>query len=148
MKNIELKYGCNPNQKPASVYMEDGSELPFEVLNGRFRTISVCRRCQLSAFAPASLVQCTLDCCPAPTPIVCPSTAYATELDCVYLSAIRAITRSYFASSVIFLFSVTTCSRHDLSILMSLCFCSKVIPNTCFVSTSGALKSDLTLRIR
>ncbi len=26
---IELKYGCNPNQKPASVYMEDGSELPF-----------------------------------------------------------------------------------------------------------------------
>ena len=35
MKNIELKYGCNPNQKPASVYMEDGSELPFEVLNGR-----------------------------------------------------------------------------------------------------------------
>ena len=35
MKNIELKYGCNPNQKPASVYMEDGSELPFEVLNGK-----------------------------------------------------------------------------------------------------------------
>lgn len=35
MKKIELKYGCNPNQKPASVYMEDGSELPFEVLNGK-----------------------------------------------------------------------------------------------------------------
>ncbi len=35
MKNIELKYGCNPNQKPASVYIEDGSELPFEVLNGK-----------------------------------------------------------------------------------------------------------------
>lgn len=35
MKNIELKYGCNPNQKPACVYMEDGSELPFEVLNGK-----------------------------------------------------------------------------------------------------------------
>ena len=35
MKKIELKYGCNPNQKPASVYMEDGSELPFEALNGK-----------------------------------------------------------------------------------------------------------------
>ncbi|MBK5252977.1 MAG: phosphoribosylaminoimidazolecarboxamide formyltransferase [Peptostreptococcaceae bacterium] len=32
---MELKYGCNPNQKPASVYMEDGKDLPFEVLNGR-----------------------------------------------------------------------------------------------------------------
>ena len=35
MKTFELKYGCNPNQKPASVYMHDGSELPFEILNGR-----------------------------------------------------------------------------------------------------------------
>ena len=35
MKNFELKYGCNPNQKPAAVYMKDGSELPIEVLNGR-----------------------------------------------------------------------------------------------------------------
>ena len=31
---MNLKYGCNPNQKPASVYMDDGRELPFEVLNG------------------------------------------------------------------------------------------------------------------
>ena len=35
MKTFELKYGCNPNQTPASVYMHDGSELPFEILNGR-----------------------------------------------------------------------------------------------------------------
>ena len=35
MKNFELKYGCNPNQKPASVYMKDGSDLPIEILNGR-----------------------------------------------------------------------------------------------------------------
>ncbi len=35
MREIELKYGCNPNQKPARIYMEDGSELPVEVLNGR-----------------------------------------------------------------------------------------------------------------
>ncbi len=35
MKQFELKYGCNPNQKPASVLMKDGSELPFEILNGR-----------------------------------------------------------------------------------------------------------------
>ncbi len=35
MKEFALKYGCNPNQKPASIYMADGSELPVEVLNGR-----------------------------------------------------------------------------------------------------------------
>ena len=35
MKEFELKYGCNPNQKPASLSMEDGSELPFTILNGR-----------------------------------------------------------------------------------------------------------------
>ncbi|MGN0998956.1 MAG: phosphoribosylaminoimidazolecarboxamide formyltransferase [Faecousia sp.] len=35
MKNFELKYGCNPNQKPASIYMADGSELPIAILNGR-----------------------------------------------------------------------------------------------------------------
>ena len=35
MKEFELKYGCNPNQKPSRIFMEDGSELPVEVLNGR-----------------------------------------------------------------------------------------------------------------
>ena len=35
MEKFELKYGCNPNQKPASIYMKDGSELPLKVLNGR-----------------------------------------------------------------------------------------------------------------
>ena len=35
MKDYELKYGCNPNQKPSKIYMEDGSELPIEILNGR-----------------------------------------------------------------------------------------------------------------
>ncbi|MBO4810622.1 MAG: phosphoribosylaminoimidazolecarboxamide formyltransferase [Prevotella sp.] len=35
MKELALKYGCNPNQKPSRVYMADGSELPIEVLNGR-----------------------------------------------------------------------------------------------------------------
>ena len=35
MKEMELKYGCNPNQKPASIYMKDGSELPIRVLNGK-----------------------------------------------------------------------------------------------------------------
>ena len=34
MKELALKYGCNPNQKPARIYMENG-ELPVEVLNGR-----------------------------------------------------------------------------------------------------------------
>ena len=35
MKELALKYGCNPNQKPARVYMKDGSELPIRVLNGK-----------------------------------------------------------------------------------------------------------------
>ena len=34
MKELTLKYGCNPNQKPSRVYMEDGSDLPITVLNG------------------------------------------------------------------------------------------------------------------
>ena len=35
MNEIQLKYGCNPNQKPSRIYMEDGSDLPVTVLNGR-----------------------------------------------------------------------------------------------------------------
>ena len=35
MKELALKYGCNPNQKPSRVYMEDGSELPITVVNGK-----------------------------------------------------------------------------------------------------------------
>ncbi len=35
MKEFELKYGCNPNQKPAKIYMENGGELPIKILNGR-----------------------------------------------------------------------------------------------------------------
>ena len=35
MNEYELKYGCNPNQKPSKIYMNDGSELPIQVLNGR-----------------------------------------------------------------------------------------------------------------
>ena len=35
MKEFELKYGCNPNQKPSKIFMEDGSELPIEILNGK-----------------------------------------------------------------------------------------------------------------
>ena len=35
MNEMELKYGCNPNQKPSRIFMADGSELPIQVLNGR-----------------------------------------------------------------------------------------------------------------
>lgn len=35
MNELELKYGCNPNQKPSKVFMENGGNLPFEVLNGK-----------------------------------------------------------------------------------------------------------------
>ena len=35
MQKLELKYGCNPNQKPASICCADGQELPLQVLNGK-----------------------------------------------------------------------------------------------------------------
>ena len=35
MKDLALKYGCNPNQKPSRIFVSDGSDLPIEVLNGR-----------------------------------------------------------------------------------------------------------------
>ena len=35
MKEFELKYGCNPNQKPSKIFMKDGSDLPIEILSGR-----------------------------------------------------------------------------------------------------------------
>ncbi|MGN0539404.1 MAG: phosphoribosylaminoimidazolecarboxamide formyltransferase [Candidatus Fimenecus sp.] len=35
VKEFELKYGCNPNQKPSKIFMEDGSDLPIEILNGK-----------------------------------------------------------------------------------------------------------------
>ncbi len=35
MKEFELKYGCNPNQKPSKIFMSNGKELPIEILNGR-----------------------------------------------------------------------------------------------------------------
>ena len=35
MNELELKYGCNPNQKPARIFMKDGGNLPIQVLNGK-----------------------------------------------------------------------------------------------------------------
>ena len=35
MKELELKYGCNPNQKPSRVFMKGDGELPFTVVNGK-----------------------------------------------------------------------------------------------------------------
>ena len=37
---MQLKYGCNPNQKPSRVYMADGSELPIEVLCGKLQRLA------------------------------------------------------------------------------------------------------------
>ena len=53
MNELELKYGCNPNQKPSRIYMEDGSELPIKVLNGRPGYINF-----LDAFNGWQLVSC------------------------------------------------------------------------------------------
>ena len=39
MKELELKYGCNPNQKPSKIYMKEG-ELPIQVLNGKPDTLT------------------------------------------------------------------------------------------------------------
>ena len=35
MKELELKYGCNPNQKPSKIYLANGQELPIKVLMGK-----------------------------------------------------------------------------------------------------------------
>ena len=35
MNELSLKYGCNPNQKPSRIFMQDGKDLPVEVLNGK-----------------------------------------------------------------------------------------------------------------
>ena len=35
MNELQLKYGCNPNQKPSRIFMNDGRELPIKVLSGR-----------------------------------------------------------------------------------------------------------------
>ena len=44
MKEIMLKYGCNPNQKPARIFMEDGGDLPVEVLCGRVQFVATRER--------------------------------------------------------------------------------------------------------
>ena len=49
MKEFELKYGCNPNQKPARIYMEDGGELPIEILERPAGIHKFSRRLQLMA---------------------------------------------------------------------------------------------------
>ena len=46
MKEFELKYGCNPNQKPAKIYMKDGSELPIQMLSGRPGYINFLEACK------------------------------------------------------------------------------------------------------
>ena len=88
----------------------------------------------MSAFEPAKRVQWILDCCPAPTPIACPSYAKHTELDWVYLRVIKDMMRSLTASSGRFLFSVTMFVSRERSILKLFLPCSKVTPNTCLCS--------------
>lgn len=42
MRELSIKYGCNPHQKPARIYMQNGGELPFEILNGNPSYINFC----------------------------------------------------------------------------------------------------------
>ena len=66
MKTLELKYGCNPNQKPASIFVNDGRDLPIEVLNGKPGSINF-----LDAFTSWQLVKARA--CPPPRPSsMCP----------------------------------------------------------------------------
>ena len=51
MKSFELKYGCNPNQSPAKIFMESGADLPIEILNGKPGYINF-----LDAFNPSRIV--------------------------------------------------------------------------------------------
>ena len=44
MKELQLKYGCNPNQKPSRIYMEEGQDLPIKGSNF-FQTCFSCRSC-------------------------------------------------------------------------------------------------------
>ena len=53
MNEFQLKYGTNPNQKPARIYMADGSDLPVQILNGRPGYINF-----LDAFNSWQLVRC------------------------------------------------------------------------------------------
>ena len=51
MNEFQLKYGTNPNQKPARIYMADGSDLPVQILNGRLATSTFWMRSLLAARA-------------------------------------------------------------------------------------------------
>ena len=57
MKEFQLKYGCNPNQKPARIFMDDGNDLPVEIINGRPGYINF-----LDAFNSWQLVKELKDC--------------------------------------------------------------------------------------
>ena len=63
MNELELKYGCNPNQKPSRIFMRDGGGLPITVLNGKPGYINF-----LDAFNSWQLVR-ELKACPPPLPL-------------------------------------------------------------------------------
>ena len=54
MKEFQLKYGTNPNQKPARIYMANGADLPVEILNGKPGYINFLDRLQLLASSCAT----------------------------------------------------------------------------------------------
>ena len=81
MNELELKYGCNPNQKPARIFMKDGGDLPIQVLNGKPGYINFAGRFQLLAAGkgtegghrPARRCQLQARHLPPAPPWVCPS---------------------------------------------------------------------------
>mmetsp|Transcript_1090 Transcript_1090/g.3117 ORF Transcript_1090/g.3117 Transcript_1090/m.3117 type:complete len:217 (-) Transcript_1090:1028-1678(-) len=99
-------------------------------LKGRSRTAGWKRARQTRSLRAASLTQSTRDCWPAPTPTIWPSTAYATELDCVYLHVTEASTRSRRLSAGISVRAVTTFARSAAAKRRSFRFCARPTPNT------------------
>ena len=112
-------------------------------LKGRFSTAGCWRSRHRSALVPARRVQWMRDCCPAPTPITCPSTAKHTELDWVYLSVIQATIISRTALSGSSRRLVTMFLKSSRVTGRSLRRCSKVMPYTSRVSNKPRLVSRI-----
>ena len=90
MKELALKYGCNPNQKPARIFMTEG-ELPIEVLNGKPGYINFCdafnswqlvRALKKATGLPAaaSFKHVSPEAAPRSTPLACKSSRIARRL--------------------------------------------------------------------
>mmetsp|Transcript_4648 Transcript_4648/g.14342 ORF Transcript_4648/g.14342 Transcript_4648/m.14342 type:complete len:243 (-) Transcript_4648:1674-2402(-) len=116
-------------------------------LKGSASTFGCWRSAHVCALRPASFTQSTRLCCPAPTPIIWPPSAYPTEFDCVYLMQICERTRSRAAPAGSAVSVVTSfASVVFASMIASLRRCSKRAPPMSRRSRSGGSKPGCALR--